>query len=198
MVARTPSTGRPAGSAPRTRELMIAVGALGVLVALVVGVLLARGGGARTRASSASLAQGMAAYREGRRDVAAERFLTATRDAPNDPMPHVYLARLARESNDLTTANVEAVTAVRLAPDNGAALRELASVSFVQQNFTGARTFYTRAIKADPGDRLSQGYLGCSLVRLGRVAEGMRWIQRAGPGTWSSCAPAAGAGMATP
>jgi len=56
------------------------------------------------------------------------------------------------------------------------------------QNFSGARAFYTRAIKADPADRLSQGYLGCSLIQLGRVEEGRRWIQRAGSGTWSTCA----------
>jgi cytochrome c-type biogenesis protein CcmH/NrfG len=82
------------------------------------------------------------------------------------------------------------VTAVRLGPENGAALRELATIAFVQQNYTGARTFYTRAIKADPGDRVSQGYLGCALIRLGRAEEGMRWVQRAGSGSWSSCVPA--------
>jgi hypothetical protein len=80
---------------------------------------------------------------------------------------------------------------VELGPTNAAALRELASVSFVQQNFTGARSFYARAIKADPNDRVSQGYLGCSLIRLGRVDEGTRWIQRAGSGSWTSCVPGA-------
>jgi hypothetical protein len=80
---------------------------------------------------------------------------------------------------------------VQLGPDNGAALRELASVSFVQQNYTAARTFYTRAIKADPADRTAQGFLGCSLIRLGRVEEGSRWVQRAGTGAWSSCVPVA-------
>ena len=193
---RRPST-RPTEVAPRKRELMIAVGAVAALAVVVAGVLLTRGGlgsgrAASAGASSAAFAQGVTAYREGRRDVAAERFLAATRDAPTDPIPHVYLSRMAREANNLATANDEAMRAVQLGPNNGAALRELASTLFVQQNFTGARSFYTRAIKADPGDRLSQGYLGCSLIRLGRVEEGMRWIQRAGNGSWSSCAPAGG------
>jgi serine/threonine-protein kinase len=175
---------------PRRRELAIAGGALGALAAIVVAVLLLRGGRS-TGSESAAFAQGVTAYRGGQRAAAAERFSAAATEAPADPMPHVYLARIAREGSDLTTANVEAVTAVRLGPENGAALRELATISFVQQNYTGARTFYTRAIKADPGDRLSQGFLGCTLIRLGRGDEGMRWIERAGSGSWSGCAPAA-------
>jgi Flp pilus assembly protein TadD len=162
-----------------------------VLVAVIVGGLLARGGVARG-GSSAALARGISAYREGRREAAAERLLAATMEAPNDPMPHVYLSRMAREANNLVTANDEAVKAVQRGPNNAAALRELASTLFVQQNFAGARSFYTRAVKADPGDRLAQGFLGCTLIRLGRVEEGRRWIRRAGTGAWSSCAPAAG------
>jgi tetratricopeptide (TPR) repeat protein len=108
-------------------------------------------------------------------------------------MPHVYLARIARESGRLSTAQEEAVKGVSLGPTNAAALRELASVSFAQQNYDGARRFYIRALQADDSDRLAQGYLGCSLVRLGRLTEGTRWIQRAGNGPWSNCAPAPGA-----
>ena len=102
-------------------------------------------------------------------------------------MPHVYLSRLARDAGDLPTANAEAIRAVQLEPTNARALRELASISYVQQNYAGARTFYTRALAVDPGDRLSRGFLGCALIRLGRAEEGARWIQRAGPGAWSNC-----------
>ncbi len=189
-----PSTARaapPAPTAPKQRELTIAAAAAGVLVVIaIVAVMLMRRGGGGSAESSPAFVQGVAAYREGRREEASQRFRAAVADAPDDPMPHVYLARIAREGNDLVTANTEAVMAVQLGPENGAALRELASISFVQQNFTGARTFYARAIKADPNDRLSQGYLGCSLMRLGRAEEGMRWLQRAGAGPWSGCAPA--------
>jgi tetratricopeptide (TPR) repeat protein len=165
---------------------------LGLLGLLVVGGIAWYFMGGRSSGSAAYDA-GVVAYRENRREAAAGSFLKATRDTPNDPMPHVYLSRMAREANNLVTANAEAVKAVQLGPSNGAALRELASVSFAQQNFDVARTFYIRAIKADSTDRLSQGYLGCSLIRLGRVEEGTRWVQRAGSGSWAGCVPAPGA-----
>jgi tetratricopeptide (TPR) repeat protein len=104
----------------------------------------------------------------------------------------VYLARMAREAGNLNTANSEAVTAVRLGPTNAVALRELASVSFAQQNYDAARRFYARAVQADPSDKLATGFLGCSLIRLGRIDEGNRFLQRAGPGAWSGCAPPPG------
>ena len=96
----------------------------------------------------------------------------------------------------MNTANTEAVTAVRLGPNNAVALRELASVSFVAQNYDASRRFYLRAVQADTADRLAQGFLGCSLIRLGRIDEGMRWINRAGAGAWSSCAPPPGSVVA--
>ena len=144
------------------------------------------------RNSGGAYADGVAAYREGRREAAAGEFLKAAKDDPNDPMPHVYLARMAREAGNLNTANSEAVTAVRLGPNNAIALRELASVSFAQQNYDAARRFYARAVEADPSDKLATGFLGCSLIRLGRIDEGNRFLQRAGPGAWSGCAPPPG------
>ena len=163
-----------------------------VVVLLIVGglawyALAGRGG------SSASYQEGVTAYREGRREAAAGAFIKATKDDPADPMPHVYLARMAREAGNLSTAQQEAVKAVQLGPTNAVALREIASVSFAAQNYDTARRFYIRALQADATDNLSQGYLGCSLVRLGRLDEGVRWIQRAGAGPWTACAPAPGA-----
>jgi tetratricopeptide (TPR) repeat protein len=145
------------------------------------------------RGGSDAYDQGVVAYREGRREAAAGAFMKAAKDTPNDPMPHVYLARMAREAGNLQTAADEAVKAVTLGPTNALALRELASVSFAKQDYDSARKFYLRAVQADTTDRLAMGYLGCSLVRLGRVAEGMKFIQRAGSGSWTSCAPAPGA-----
>lgn len=163
---------------------------LGLVALLVVGAIAAYA--LMGRRGSSAYASGVTAYREGRREAAAGAFLKAAKDDPNDPMPHVYLARMAREAGNLNTANSEAATAVRLGPTNGIALRELASVSFVQQNYDAARRFYIRAVQADSSDRMAQGFLGCSLVRLGRIDEGMRWINRAGAGAWSSCAPPPG------
>jgi tetratricopeptide (TPR) repeat protein len=175
--------------AERTRPRWL-MPVLGLVALLVVGGIAAYA--MMGRRGNAAFENGVKAYREGRREAAAGEFLKATKDDPNDPMPHVYLARMAREAGNMNTANTEAVTAVRLGPNNGVALRELASVSFVQQNYDAARRFYLRAVQADTADRLSQGFLGCSLVRLGRIDEGMRWIGRAGAGAWSSCAPPPG------
>jgi tetratricopeptide (TPR) repeat protein len=191
-----PATSIP-GAAPTpvpiqgTRRRSWLTPTLALLALLVVGgiawyALAGRGG-------SAAYEQGVAAYSQGRREAAAGAFIKATKDTPDDPMPHVYLARMARETGRLQTAQEEAVKAVSLGPTNAIALRELASVSFAQQNYDGARRFYLRAVQADTTDRLAMGFLGCSLVRLGRVAEGMKFIQRAGSGAWSGCAPAPGA-----
>lgn len=170
---------------PRPSWVVPLAGIVAVLViaAAVWFVMAGRG------ASGAAYDQGVVAYREGRREAAEGAFHKASLDAPGDPMPHVYLARMERERGNLNNANVEAVKAVQLGPENDAALRELASVLFAQQNFDGARTFYVRAVKADSTDRMSQGFLGCTLIRLGRVPEGQHWIERAGNGAWTSCAP---------
>jgi tetratricopeptide (TPR) repeat protein len=174
-------TGRPAWLIP----ILGLVGVV-VVVALAWWAIAGRGG------SSATYNQGVVAFQEGRREAAEAAFRKASTDAPNDPMPHVYLSRIEREKGNLTNANAEAVKAVQLGPNNGAALRELASVLFASQQFDPARTFYIRAVRADSTDRTAMGYLGCSLVRLGRLDEGARWIARAGTGAWSQCAPTAG------
>ncbi|HEX5970789.1 MAG TPA: tetratricopeptide repeat protein [Gemmatimonadaceae bacterium] len=174
----------------RARQPWLPVLAAVVLLLILGGLawyaLAGRGG------TSKSFDDGVTAYKEGRREAAAGAFIKATKDDPNDPMPHVYLSRMAREAGNLATAQQEAVKAVQLGPNNATALRELASASFAQQNYDAARRFYIRTLEVDGTDRLAQGYLGCSLVRLGRLDEGVRWIQRAGAGPWTACAPAPG------
>ena len=161
---------------------------VGVVALLVVGAIALMMLGGRST-TSAAYDQGVQAYREGRREAAQASFRKAIADAPTDPMPHVYLARMEREAGNLGNANAEAVNGVRLAPTSATALRELGSTLFAAQQFDDARKFYLRALTADPNDKLSQGFLGCSLMRLGRIDEGQRWIGRAGPGAWSACTP---------
>ncbi len=174
--------------APQRNPLALVGGVVALL--LVAGLawwaIAGRGG------SSSTLDEGVKAYKEGRREAAEGSFRKAATDNPADPLPHVYLSRLERERGNLTNANEEAKTAVERGPKSAVALRELASVRFALQDYDTARRFYTRAIEADPTDRMSQGFLGCSLVRLGRMDEGMKWMNRAGTGDWSGCAPVAG------
>jgi tetratricopeptide (TPR) repeat protein len=175
------------GAGRRPSWLLPIVGALALVgVVVLAWWLLATG------SNAASYNEGVVAYRENRREAAAGAFTKAAREDPQNPMPLVFLARMAREAGRLGLAQEHAVAAVKVGPGNAAALRELASVSFAQQNYDGARRFYIRALQADPSDQLSQGYLGCSLVRLGRIDEGVKFIQRAGNGPWAGCVPAPG------
>jgi cytochrome c-type biogenesis protein CcmH/NrfG len=187
--ASGPHTGTTLPNGPTRRRRLRAGGiaiALGVIVVVATGV--ASRGMIRRARGRADLDQGIGAYRQGRTADATARLRAASADLPNDPRPHVYLSRIAREANDLSTASAEGVTAVRLAPNDPMALRELATTLYAMENFSGARAFYVRAIEADPADHTSEGYLGCSLIRLGRTEEGTRWLERAGRGTWSACA----------
>jgi len=190
VVTPASSPSAPTNVGRRNRRPVLAIAGAVALLAVLAMAIGGRSVIRRARARSA-LEEGITAYRQGRNESARARLLAASTDAPNDPLPHVYLSRVARETNDLAAANDEAVKAVRLGPNNATALRELATTLFAMQNFTGARAFYTRAITVDPSDHVSQGYLGCSLIQLGRLDEGLRWIQRAGSGTWSTCASAA-------
>lgn len=186
----TPAAATGVVTSSHTRQPWLPVLAIVVLLLIVGGLAWYAFAGRDT--TSKSYQEGVAAYREGRREAAAGAFIKATKDDPNDPMPHVYLSRMAREAGNLATAQQEAVKAVQLGPTNAIALRELASASFAQQNYDAARRFYFRALQVNANDSLSLGYLGCSMVRLGRLDEGVRWIQRAGPGPWTACAPAPG------
>lgn len=155
-----------------------------ILVALVVGGYYAfgnRGGG--------SLQQGIEAYRNGQREAAVSAFNRAAREDPKAPLPHIYLARMAREVGNFSLATQELQLALQSDPNNALALREMGADLLAQGNFELARRFYVRAVQADPTDKTAQGYLGCTLMRLGRIPEGTSFINRAGPGPWTGCTP---------
>ena len=135
-----------------------------------------------------ALQRGIDDYRRGQREAAVGEFTKASRDNPNDPMPHVYLSRMAREVGNMTIAGQEAQTAVKLGPDNPIALRELGLYLLSAGNYDLSRRFLVRAVQADTSDRMAMGYLGCTLIRLGRPTEAQVWFNRAGQGDWSRCA----------
>jgi tetratricopeptide (TPR) repeat protein len=173
----------------RRPTAMIAAGIVGVLLLGVLIWYFTMG-----RSSHSAYDDGVVAYREGRREAAEGAFRKAITDDPKNPMPHVYLSRMEREKGNLNNAQDEARKAVDLGPKNSVALREFASVRFAAGDYDSARRFYLHALDADPADRTSMGFLGCSLIRLGRVDEGTKMIQQhAGTGAWSGCVPAPGA-----
>jgi Flp pilus assembly protein TadD len=156
---------------------------IAVVVLLVVGgyFFFARG------SSSNDLTAGIDAMQHGRREEARGDFVRAVNSDPNAATPHVFLARLAREDSDLTTARAQLDTALRREPTNANALREMGLVLFASRQYDLARRFFVRAVQANPKDFASQGYLGCALMRLNRVTEGTGWIGKAGTGPWQNC-----------
>lgn len=185
----------PLPSEPRPWWLWVIAAA--VVVALGVGAWILVG-----RRGDASLDRGVQYWQRGQRELAVAEFSRAARDNPRDALPHVYLSRMAREVGNMTLAGREATLAVQAEPGNAVALREMASYLLAAGNYELARRFYVRALQATPDDRASQGFLGCALIKLGRIDEGMRWANRAGQGSWSACVtgamPAAGMAPGTP
>ena len=186
------------GAAPHHGPLIVAA-VIAVLVLLGVYYLVGRG-------EPAALKAGKAAFAAGQRDSAVASFARAARDEPRSPLPHLYLARIARENGDYATAGKELNAAIQLDPAGAAGQRELGAfflargASFAAQrrpdlatqDYEAARRAYVRVIQANPADSASQGYLACALARLGRADEAATWLKRAGPGPWATCAASLG------
>lgn len=142
----------------------------------------------RPRGSDSLLDEGIRAYSSNDRATAAMKFEQAARAMPNSALPHVYLARMAREVGNYTVANQELQLALKAEPASLEGRREYGSLFLAQGNYDMARKFYVRALEVAPGDKASQGWLGCALMRLNRVQEAQQWLSRAGQGAWSTCA----------
>lgn len=187
----------PVARPPRRVPLWAYAGLAGVLMVVIIVALLSRGGAG----GSNSLKEGVDAYTRGQREVAVNAFNKAVRENPRDAIPHVYLARMAREVGNLTLASQELQLALEAEPANAIALREMGANLLTQGNYELARRFYVRAVEADPTDKIAQGYLGCTLMRLNRASEATSFLNRAGRGPWSNCtpvAPAAANGVVRP
>jgi tetratricopeptide (TPR) repeat protein len=163
-------------------SLPILIGAA-VVALFAVGVYFAF----RDGSASESLNAGVDAMANGQRERARGEFAKAVKADPDDPKPHVFLARLARQEGDLPSARAQLDTALRLDPKNTAALREMGLIVFAGRQYDLARRFFVRAVQSNPQDRASQGLLGCALMRLNRVPEGTKWINGAGTGAWTAC-----------
>jgi tetratricopeptide (TPR) repeat protein len=163
-------------------SLPVLIGTVVVLL-IAVGIYFAFRGGS----SSDSLNAGIDAMNNGQRERARGEFAKAVKEDPESPVPHVLLARVARQEGDLPSARAQLDTALRLDPKNSAALREMGLILFAGGQYDLARRFFVRAVTANPEDRAAQGYLGCAMMRLNRVQEGTNWISKAGDGAWKAC-----------
>ena len=159
-----------------------------ILIAVAVLLLLGVGGFfAYQQTRTDHVEEGQRLLASGNRDGARRAFEQAVRDDENAATPHIFLGRMARDDGDFAAARRELDTAIRLEPKNYLALREMASFQFLRGNYPLANTFYAHALRANPNDRFSSGYLGCSLVRMGRPDLAGNHFQRAGPGEWDKC-----------
>ncbi len=181
-VDATPATGPRLAPLMRGKNRWILPAILGVLVLAAIGYALL------SRSPDSAMNKGVDLMKEGRREAARTEFASVARDNPNIATPHIFLSRLSREEGDLGTARMEAEKAVRLDPNNAIALREMGLVLFNSKQYDLSRNFFIRALKANPNDAPSSGYLGCALIRMGRSAEGNKFLSRAGTGVWRSCA----------
>ena len=200
VPATTDAGAAPAPVAPRRRgfPLIALIGLLLLLGGIGGGIYYFAAG-----RSASPLQAGIAAYSAGDRNGARNHFAEAIRDDPKDADPHIYLGRMARDEGDAATAVRELQTAISLEPNNATAQREMGAHLLAQAtgqlttgNLPGAlqslnlsRNFYVRAVQLNPADKSAQGYLGCVLMRLGRVQEANSFWQRAGPGPWTQCQP---------
>lgn len=164
---------------------------------LIAGSLLALvliGGGvwwAMNRGGADDTRTGIQLLNQGKREVARDVFKKAARDDPRSALPLVYLGRMFRDEQRYDSATAYLQAAIRREPNSAIAFKEMAKLLFIEGNYDGARRFFVRALTANPADRESAGYLGCSLVRLGRATEAQTFLTRAGQGDWSACANAA-------
>jgi tetratricopeptide (TPR) repeat protein len=162
------------------------------IVAVAVLALAAIGGYfafSRRSSPDKQLNEAVSAMQSGRREAARGGFEKVARENPNLATPHIFLSRMSREEGDLVNARRELETAIRLDPKNAIALREMGLILFSAGNYELSRRFFVRALNINGEDHAAMGYLGCSLARLNRLDEATRFIQRAGPGSWSTCLP---------
>lgn len=185
-AASTPPIASPApGLQPLTRNrrrIWIPIVATVAIIAALMAVFMFKPDG-----NASVLDEGVRAYQSGDKPTAAMKFEQAARAMPDKALPHVYLSRMAREVGNYTVANQELQLALKAEPGSLDGRREYGSLFLAQGNYDMARNWYVRALEVDAQDKASQGWLGCSLMKLNRMQEGMGWLNRAGSGPWSAC-----------
>ena len=171
------------GAPRRGRSTGALVGGLLALVLVVAAGLYWYFG----RSTAPPIDQAVAEWKAGQREVARRDFQRIADARPGDALPHVYLARMAREDNDPAAAARELDLATRADPESAPARREVGLLLLQTDHPDRAIEHLRAAVQADPTDRVAMGWLGCALTRVGNVALAQSFFERSGPGDWSAC-----------
>jgi hypothetical protein len=129
---------------------MLAAMAIVVVAVIAVGAYFVFG-----NRGGSSLQQGVDAYTRGQREVAVNAFNKAVRENPKDALPHIYLARMAREVGNLSLAS-QGCSPLQSDPPTRSA-REMGATCWRGNEL--ARRF-TSAPQADPTDKTARAAWG--------------------------------------
>lgn len=155
--------GEEADAPPRDRRrLALLAGGIALLLLILVplGVWLAG------RGDSSGMDEGVALFRSGAYADAASHFFRYAQENPEDPTPHLYLARIHRRLKRYDLALPEIRVAMELAPEDADVHTELGLLLTDTGRFDTAIARFRQALRFDPA---SEGaWVG--LVRALRAA----------------------------
>jgi tetratricopeptide (TPR) repeat protein len=158
-------------SGAQTRPLLLAATAMALLLCAVLAVFLFGDG--------SELEQGVAAFSDGRMDVAEQHFRAALRHDADDTTARLYLARILRRESRHQEAADLLRDAAALDPDDAAIRRELGYLFMDLDRPAYAGTQFRRAVEIDAEDPLNWVGLVHALALSGDSAAAAEWLRRA-------------------
>jgi tetratricopeptide (TPR) repeat protein len=166
----------PVESAPRRRRARRIALAAGSIV-----LLLLNAGGAwwASERRSDQLDQGIALFRDGSYMDAASHFWRYAEAHPDDPTPHVYLARIHRRLRRFDLAAQEVKRAVQIAPDDADVLAEMGFLLLDTGRRPQAIDRFRDALRSDPESREAWVGLILALRESGQTEAAERVLERA-------------------
>src|SRR5690606_2989744 len=157
--------------ADQRRPVVLVVAAVVLLIAAAVAVaLLTRG---------SALEQGIAAFGDGREDVAEQYFRAALQADPHNVTAGLYLARILRRDGRHQEAAQLLQAAATTDAEDAAVRRELGYLFLDLGRPGSAATQFRRAVEIDAADPLNWAGVVHALRETGDTTEATEWLRRA-------------------